>query len=43
MSEFYSFIPISDKVQIYKKESKIRNRLIPVIVPDTASKRQQRI
>jgi len=28
MSVYYSFIPMSDKMQIYKKERKMRNDLI---------------
>jgi len=32
MFEFYSFIPISDKMQIYKKERNMRNNLFKISI-----------
>jgi len=43
MCGFYSFSAISDKVQIYKKESKMKNDFIPVSGRGLRSYRQLKV
>jgi len=43
MCGFYSFSAISDKVQIYKKESKMKNDFIPVAGRGLRTDRQLKV